>query len=97
MHILRVISNSISFGCIKATDLCGNNATIILHENIHNRINYSPNIGDLLLCELFHFSVFRPIVHICESHLCLKKLNIQYDILCEYFPIGRYIIKTQQM
>ena len=91
MHLLYISNNSLSFGCVKATDLAGHCVTILLHENRFKHTNYSPNVGDFLLCEAYHDSVYRPLALICESHLFLRKLDIPLDILQEYFPLCKNI------
>lgn len=76
------------FGCLRARDMRGIDAVIIIYENIHCRyVDIMPYPGDLLLCRKLHSSVYVPLHRIIQSNLCLRHLDIPGDILMEYFPI----------
>lgn len=88
MKLLIVESSSIFFGCIKARDVAGNAATVILYENMHIRyVDIVPFSGDLLLCYSIHASVYRPFCRVVWGSLYLRRLPIPHDVMHYYFPL----------
>ena len=86
--LLYVTACPISFGCIKAQDIRGNHATIILYEDLlHRYVDIVPNTGDLLLCRFTHSSVYVPVARVVQPALCLRMLPIPSDVLQLYFPL----------
>ena len=88
--LVRVVSDNISFGCMKGSDYSNNTpVSIILYDNISEaHTNFVPIKNDLIWCTYFHSHVFRPIARINESHLCIRNgLNLPKDILWFYFPL----------
>ena len=89
LHILVVAHGALVFGCIKARDLCGNDAVIVLYETLRQRyVDIVPQVGDILCCRHSHSSVYIPVVRIVQSMLCLRALPIPYDVLRYYFPMS---------
>lgn len=87
-RLLIVEANSICFGCMKARDLRGCDASIILYENLYTRyVDIVPRTGDVLLCYLLHSSVHLPICRLKPELLCLRQLPIPCDVLQHYFPL----------
>ena len=88
MSILSVRKGGLSFGCLRAYDMNGNESVILIHENInHSYIDIIPQSGDILWCRNLHSSVYIPLFRIVQAHVCLRSLPIPCDILREYFPI----------
>lgn len=85
--LLIVSTSELSFGCVKAHHLNGDPATLLLYEDIRCRyVNSVPSMGDLLVCQNLHTSVFVPLSRINLCHLCVWRLPIPYDILASKFP-----------
>lgn len=88
---VRVVSNSISFGCMKGIRRGdGQYVSILLYDNLIDVYTpFVPEKNDLLLCELYHSSLYIPVGLVVEEHRWLYKLAIPDDILYEYFPLLR--------
>ena len=85
--IVRVNSNNISFGCMQGKNIGnGNDVSIIVYENMFTQISFVPQKNELLLCEYYHTSVYKPIALIDENNLFLRKTHLPNDILMCYFP-----------
>ena len=87
-RILRVCTNSISFGCIQAEDLRHNAATIILYETLDRAYTRAgvPSKGDYFLCRPYHTSTFVILFKVTPEHVALHSLPIAHDIVHSYFP-----------
>ena len=87
--LVRIVSDSISFGCMKGKRYGdGKLIYIILYDKIDAAYTtFVPVKNDLIWCKYHDAHVFRPIARINESHLCVRMLNIPNDILCHYFPL----------
>ena len=86
--LLIVAPSGLAFGCVKAHDLCGNHASIVLYENLTTRyVDAAPRAGDMLLCRHHHSSVYVPLLRILQTALCLRSLPIPNDVLSAYFPL----------
>lgn len=87
-HLLIVEASPLCFGCVKAHDLAGRSASVILYENTRvKHVDIVPNAGDLLLCRLVHSSVYIPVYRIARESLSLRCLPIPSDVLQAYFPL----------
>ena len=60
---------------------------IILYENINTKCAFVPKMNDLLLCDIYHSSVYNPIALVDQRNLCLRKTRLPSDILMKYFPL----------
>ena len=90
-----VCGGGLSFGCLRACDLRGNDASLLVYEDLrHHRVMRLPREGELLLCEHLHSSVYHPrsVVHL--GHLCVRQLEIlPRDLAAAYFPLFERIEK----
>ena len=87
--ILEVCDKQLIFGCMKAIDENGNNANIMIYENINVwKLGYVPKIGDMLVCKNYHSNVYIPHKIYMKAHLMLRHLPIPYDVMFHYFPLA---------
>ena len=88
--VLVVSPSALVFGCMKARDMRGNDANIILYENLRQRyVDNIPQAGDMLLCRHRHSTVYIPLCRVSQTALCLRglPLSLPNDILTHYFPL----------
>lgn len=86
---VRVVSNSISFGCMQGMR-DGQRVSILLYDDLSRVYTpFVPEKNDLLLCKLYHSTLYIPVGLIVEEHRWLHKLSLPEDILLEYFPLVR--------
>lgn len=85
-EILTVTNRSLFFGCVKAVDSSGADATILWNER-GKRMRTIPTIGDEFICMYCYCSVYVPFGKVNRGHIELRKLPIANDILYAHFPI----------
>lgn len=92
--LVRIVSDNISFGCMKGQMYHDNTrqVCIILYESINRaHVRFVPAKNDIVWCKYYHSSVLMPIALVNEAHLCLRSLvNMPCDVLCHYFPLVEY-------
>ena len=88
MRLLKVAQGGLSFGCVRAKDLRGNDVVIVVYESVRSpHATRVPLAGELVLCEHAHASVFHPRAVVDERHLCLRRLDLPSDLTLTYFPL----------
>lgn len=88
MHLLKVDAGGLSFGCLRAKDMGGRDAAIVIYESLRRPRTFRMlQQGELVLCDHIHSSVFHPCAVVNESHLCLRRLDLPSDVTASYFPL----------
>ena len=88
--LVRIVSNDISFGCMKAQKYNdGESVCVLLYESIDSmHTSFVPSKDDLVWCNYYHSSVFLPVARINEGNLCMRmNPKLPTDILVHYFPL----------
>lgn len=87
--LLTVCGGGLSFGCLRARDLRGNDASLLVYEDLrHHCVVRMPREGELLLCEHLHSSVYHPRSVVNLGHLCVRQLEtLPSDVAAAYFPL----------
>ena len=87
VRLLRVVDERLVFGCVKAVDLRGAPANIIVYENIVRPYMVAPPpLFSILLCRLYHSSVFLPVAEVVPSHVWVRRM-LPDDVARAYFPM----------
>lgn len=93
MRLLTVSSPNLMFGCMKAKDETGKDATLLLYENSRNAyVCCVPFVGDVLECIHYHASVYIPVRKLLMEHIVLRLLPVPRDVLQYYFPISQTLV-----
>ena len=94
--LLTVSGGGLNFGCLRARDLQGNDASLLVYEDLrHPRVVRLPREGELLLCVHLHSSVYQPRSVVNLRHLSVRRLEIlPIDVAAAYFPLFERIETT---
>ena len=87
VHLLRVVDERLVFGCVRAVDLRGAPASIVVYETITRPfMRAPPRRFCILLCRLYHSSVFLPVAKVLPSHVWVRR-RLPDDVVRVYFPL----------